>query len=50
VFAAAVVTLPPLQHVFGTAVPPASHLAVLAAFPVVVWGADELWRWRQRRR
>ncbi|MET8764589.1 cation-transporting P-type ATPase [Lentzea sp. NPDC004782] len=50
VFAAAAVTLPPLQHVFGTAVPPASHLAVLAAFPVVVWGADELWRWRQRRR
>jgi len=49
-FAAAVVALPPLQHVFGTAVPPASHLAVLAAFPVVVWGADELWRWRQRRR
>ncbi|MGW4213628.1 cation-translocating P-type ATPase [Lentzea sp. NPDC004789] len=48
VFAAAVVALPPLQHVFGTAVPPVPHLAVLAAFPVVVWGADELWRWRQR--
>ncbi|MFG1912300.1 cation-translocating P-type ATPase [Kribbella sp. NPDC048928] len=48
VFAAAVVTLPPLQSVFGTAVPPVSHLLVLPAFPFVVWGADELWRlWRR---
>ncbi|WP_285741192.1 cation-transporting P-type ATPase [Lentzea sp. NBRC 105346] len=49
-FAAAVVTLPPLRHVFGTAVPPAGHLAVLLAFPVIVWGADELWRWYRRSR
>lgn len=43
-FAAMVVTLPPLREVFGTAPPPAGHLAVLAVFPVVVWGADELRR------
>ncbi|HEX7304982.1 cation-transporting P-type ATPase, partial [Lentzea sp.] len=49
VFAAAVVALPPLQHVFGTAVPPAAHLVVLAAFPVIVWGADELWRSAARK-
>ncbi len=49
VFAAAVVALPPLQHIFGTAVPPAAHLAVLAVFPVIVWGADELWRAAARK-
>jgi calcium-translocating P-type ATPase len=50
VFAATVVTVPFLQHVFGTAVPPAEQLAVLLLFPVIVWGADELWRLRMRRR
>ncbi|MET9633254.1 cation-transporting P-type ATPase [Lentzea sp. NPDC006480] len=50
VFAAAVVTVPALQHVFGTAVPPVEHLALLVTFPVIVWGADELWRWYRRGR
>ncbi|OXM50395.1 cation-translocating P-type ATPase [Amycolatopsis alba] len=49
-FAAAVVSLPPLQRIFGTAVPPAGHMALLLLFPLVVWGADELWRLRQRSR
>jgi calcium-translocating P-type ATPase len=49
VFAAAVVGLPSLQRVFGTAVPPPAHLALLALFPVIVWGADELWRAHRRR-
>lgn len=50
VFAAAVVALPPLQNIFGTSVPPTSQLLVLATFPFVVWGADELWRLLRRRR
>ncbi len=49
-FAAAVVGVPMLQRVFGTAVPPLGHLLLLIPFPIVVWGADELWRWRVRRR
>jgi len=49
-FAAAVVTIPALQDVFGTALPPAPQLAVLAAFPLIVWAADELWRLRLRTR
>jgi magnesium-transporting ATPase (P-type) len=49
-FAAAVVGLPPLQRVFGTAVPTAWQLALLVPFPVLVWGVDELWRLHLRRR
>jgi hypothetical protein len=26
-----------------------TELALLAPFAVVVWGADEAWRWRRRR-
>jgi calcium-translocating P-type ATPase len=48
-FAAAVVYLPPLQQVFGTAPLGPEELAVLAAFPVIVWGSDELRRWWRRR-
>jgi calcium-translocating P-type ATPase len=50
VFAAALITVPALQDVFGTAMPPAGSLALLLPFPVVVWGADELWRAHRRRR
>jgi calcium-translocating P-type ATPase len=50
VFAAVIVTVPALQSIFGMAVPPASHLLPLLAFPVIVWGADELWRLVRRRR
>jgi calcium-translocating P-type ATPase len=48
-FATAVVTVPALQRVFGTAPPPVHLLAVLLPFPLVVWGVDELWRWHRRR-
>jgi calcium-translocating P-type ATPase len=49
VFAAAVVGLPALRDVFGTAVPQPAQLVLLIPFPMVVWGVDELWRaWRRR--
>ncbi|MGE5690235.1 MAG: cation-translocating P-type ATPase [Pseudomonadota bacterium] len=48
-FAAAVVYVPFLQDVFGTASLGVTELAILAPFPVVVWGADELRRARLRR-
>jgi len=48
VFSAALVLLPPLQAAFGTAIPNADALLLLLAFPVVVWGTDELRRWRAR--
>jgi magnesium-transporting ATPase (P-type) len=43
-FAALVVTIPPLQAAFGTAVPDLHTLLMLAPFPLIVWGADELRR------
>ena len=49
-FAVAVITLPGVNHLLGMAVPPAGALAVLPAFPLVVWSADELRRWLSRRR
>ena len=48
-FAAAIIYVPPLQSVFQTAALPAPDLLMLACFPFVVWGSDELWRWRRRR-
>jgi calcium-translocating P-type ATPase len=49
--AAAVVTIPPLQVLFGTALPDPSVLVLLLPFPVIVWGADELHRaWLRRPR
>ena len=50
VFAAALIYLPPLQAVFGTAALGVADLAFLAPFPVLVWGADELYRWVGRVR
>jgi Cation transporting ATPase, C-terminus len=47
-FAAVIVYAPPVQSIFKTAALPVQDLLVLACFPVVVWGSDELWRWRQR--
>jgi calcium-translocating P-type ATPase len=46
--AGAVIYAPPLQHVLGTRPLTWTELAVLATFPPVVWGADELYRWRRR--
>ena len=49
-FAAAIIYLPPLQSIFGTASLSAVELAPLLAFPVLVWGSDELRRAAMRRR
>ena len=49
-FAAAVIYLPPLQSVFGTASLSVLDLVPLATFPILVWGSDELRRWAIRRR
>ena len=49
VFTAAVIYLPWLQDLFGTASLRPGQLAVLLPFPFVVWGADELLRWTRRR-
>ena len=49
-FVAAVVLLPPLQQLFGTRPLAITDVALLCAFPVVVWGADEIRRARIRRR
>jgi calcium-translocating P-type ATPase len=49
-FAAAVVYLPTLQSIFGTRALSPLDLAPLLAFPVIVWGSDELRRWWLRSR
>ncbi|HEX2741077.1 MAG TPA: cation-transporting P-type ATPase [Rubrobacter sp.] len=50
VFAAMVIYLPPLQAVFGTHALGLREVALLAIFPFVVWGTDEIRRWTLRRR
>ena len=49
-FAAAVVCIPTLQSVFGTAALTGWQLLLLAPFPLVVWAMDEAHRARLRRR
>lgn len=49
VFAAALIYLPPLQSIFHTAALGLPELALLACFPVIVWGSDELRRAWVRR-
>ena len=46
---AAVVVATPLAGYLGMAIPPWDALLLLVPFPLVVWGADELWRARRRR-
>jgi len=48
-FAVTIVYIPMLQGVFGTSALGPAELALLAPFPVVVWGADELRRYIIRR-
>jgi magnesium-transporting ATPase (P-type) len=48
-FAGALIYVPALQDVFGTASLGARELLVLALFPFMVWGSDELRRWLLRR-
>ncbi|MHC1557817.1 cation-translocating P-type ATPase [Actinomycetospora sp. C-140] len=50
VVTAAVVYLPVAQHVVGTAPLDAATVALLLCCAPVVWGVDELDRWRRRRR
>ncbi|WP_275426191.1 cation-translocating P-type ATPase [Nocardia arizonensis] len=50
VFALALVYLPPLQTLFGTAALPPWMLALVLPFPVIVWGIDEWLRYLRRRR
>lgn len=49
-FAAAVIYLPPMNNVFGTATLGPAQLAFLLPFPVLVWAADEMYRAVRRRR
>ncbi|MGZ4618552.1 MAG: cation-translocating P-type ATPase [Frankiaceae bacterium] len=49
-FAAALIYLPPLQQLFGTAALAPGTLAFIAPFPFAVWGLDELLRLKRRRR
>ncbi len=49
VFTAALVYFPPLQDVFATAALPFWLLLLMAPFPFIVWGVDEVSRWRLRR-
>jgi magnesium-transporting ATPase (P-type) len=49
-FATAITTVPPLQTIFGTATPDPVVLAILIAFPVLVWAPDELRRAALRKR
>ncbi len=48
--AALVVYAPPLQSLLATAGPPPKDLLLLLAFPLIVWGSDELRRYLLRRR
>ena len=48
-FAAAVIYLPPLQVVFGTAALPLWVLGALVPMPLLVWGVDEAFRAVRRR-
>ncbi|MEO5875100.1 MAG: cation-transporting P-type ATPase [Streptosporangiaceae bacterium] len=48
-FATALTTVPPLQQLFGTALPNPLLLLLLIPFPVIVWGTDELYRLHLRR-
>jgi len=50
VFSAALVYLPALHDVFDTAALSGWQLLVVAPFPFVVWGVDELYRLHLRRR
>ena len=50
VFAAAIIYVPWLQAIFGTESLGLDELLLLALFPPLVWGSDELRRWVVRRR
>jgi hypothetical protein len=47
--AAAIIYLPPLQHLLSTAALPPPLLLITLPFPFIVWGADEIRRYLLRR-
>jgi magnesium-transporting ATPase (P-type) len=47
-FAAAIVYLPLMHTIFGTEALTFAQLAIVAPFPFIVWGADEIRRWLLR--
>jgi calcium-translocating P-type ATPase len=47
---AALIYVPVFQDLLGTAALPWYYLLLVAPFPFIVWGADELRRWLARRR
>jgi magnesium-transporting ATPase (P-type) len=47
--AALLIYAPPFQQLLGTAALTPDMLAVVAPFPAIVWGADEIRRWLLRR-
>jgi magnesium-transporting ATPase (P-type) len=47
---AALIYLPALQSLLGTAALPVRDLLFVLPFPFIVWGADEIRRWNVRRR
>ena len=49
-FAAVIIYVPALHGLFGTEALSLGQLATVLPFPFVVWGADEIRRWRRRRR
>jgi magnesium-transporting ATPase (P-type) len=49
-FTAALMLIPPLRDIFGMAALDLPTLALLCTFPVLVWGADEVFRWAGRQR
>jgi calcium-translocating P-type ATPase len=48
--ATALVFVPFMHPVFGTATPTLRQLVIVLPYPFIVWGADETRRWIQRRR
>ncbi|HXZ58126.1 MAG TPA: cation-transporting P-type ATPase [Gaiellaceae bacterium] len=46
---AAVIVATPVAAPLGMALPPWDALLLLVPFPLIVWGADELWRAKRRR-
>jgi magnesium-transporting ATPase (P-type) len=45
---AAAITATPLAGMLAMALPSWDALLLLLPFPLLVWGADEVWRWRRR--
>jgi calcium-translocating P-type ATPase len=50
VLTAAIIYVPPLQSLLGTAALPPQLILITLPFPFIVWGADELRRYLLRRR